>query len=267
MVLDLVKVEPKKVEMKLILIILAILLLLIIIGICSFFIVKNQIQIRKQNIQTEQKIIEKQNAYTHYNMIRPTIKQTQNIIEQVNSIYNSDEKRVFLTFDDGPSKNVTPLILDLLKQENIKATFFLLGSRVNLNPEIVKRQYEEGHYVTNHGYSHVYSSIYASPQSVIDEYNMTEETIRNAIGKPDYNSYLFRFPGGTSRRKIQKNKTRSKNYTRTKWNSPHRLECTNSRCRRKKHSRRNVRVCKTNNRKQKQCSNTNARRKRQNFNI
>ncbi len=119
-------------------------------------------------------------------------------MEQINAIYHSDEKRVFLTFDDGPSKSVTPLILDLLKQQNIKATFFLLGSRVEKNPQIVKRQYEEGHYVTNHGYSHVYSLIYESPQSVIDEYNKTEEAIRGAIGKPDYSSYLFRFPGGTS---------------------------------------------------------------------
>ncbi len=109
----------------------------------------------------------------------------------------SDAKRVFLTFDDGPSSNVTPLILDVLKQNNIKATFFTLGSRVNQNPQIVKRAYNEGHYIANHGYSHVYSSIYASEDNLLDEYNKTEEAIKNAIEVPEYTSHLFRFPGGS----------------------------------------------------------------------
>ena len=112
------------------------------------------------------------------------------------NIYHSDTKRVFLTFDDGPSKTVTPVVLDTLKKENIKATFFLLGSRVELEPELVKREYKEGHYLASHGYSHVYSQIYASPQSVIDEYNKSVTVIRNAIGEQEYNPHLFRFPGG-----------------------------------------------------------------------
>ena len=112
------------------------------------------------------------------------------------NIYNSETKRVFLTFDDGPSKSVTIPILDILKRENVKATFFLLGSRVDLYPEIVKRQYDEGHYLASHGYSHVYSQIYVSPYSVLDEYNKCVTSIRNAIGTNEYNPHLFRFPGG-----------------------------------------------------------------------
>lgn len=112
------------------------------------------------------------------------------------NIYHSETKRVFFTFDDGPSQTVTPVILDTLKQENVKATFFLLGSRVELNPDIVKREYEEGHYLASHGYSHVYSQIYASPQSVFDEYNKCITAIRNAIGVQEYDPHLFRFPGG-----------------------------------------------------------------------
>lgn len=84
----------------------------------------------------------------------------------------------------------------MLKQENVKATFFVLGSRVDAMPEIVKRIYDEGHYIANHGYSHVYSSIYASPQAVLDEYNQCNDSVKNAIGVPEYNSHLFRFPGG-----------------------------------------------------------------------
>lgn len=121
---------------------------------------------------------------------------TQEGKSNLENIYHSDTKRVFLTFDDGPSKTVTPVVLDTLKKENIKATFFLLGSRVELNPELVKREYNEGHYLASHGYSHVYSQIYASPQSVIDEYNRSVTAIRNAIGEQQYNPHLFRFPGG-----------------------------------------------------------------------
>ena len=117
--------------------------------------------------------------------------------ENMKHIYRSDTKRVFLTFDDGPS-SVTPTILDVLKQENVPATFFVLGSRVEAMPEMVKRIYEEGHYIANHGYSHVYSSIYASPQAVLDEYNKCNETVKNAIQVPEYQSHLFRFPGGSS---------------------------------------------------------------------
>ena len=72
----------------------------------------------------------------------------------------------------------------------------MLGNRVELNPEILKREYAEGHFIASHGYSHVYSQIYETPQSVLDEYNKSVEAIRNAIGEPTYNPHLFRFPGG-----------------------------------------------------------------------
>ncbi|MCI8412278.1 MAG: polysaccharide deacetylase [Clostridia bacterium] len=113
----------------------------------------------------------------------------------MSNIYKSDKKRAFLTFDDGPS-SVTPQILDCLKQENIKATFFVLGTQVEAMPETTKRIYEEGHFVANHGYSHIYTSIYQSPQSVLDEFNRCNDAVKNAIGVPEYNSHLFRFPGG-----------------------------------------------------------------------
>ena len=100
-----------------------------------------------------------------------------------------------MTFDDGPS-SVTNTILDVLKQENVKATFFVLGSRVEAKPDVVKRIYDEGHYIANHGYSHVYETIYQSPQTVLDEYNKCNQMVRDAIGEQEYNSHLFRFPGG-----------------------------------------------------------------------
>lgn len=122
-------------------------------------------------------------------------KLTETGIENMNHIYSSDTKRVFLTFDDGPSNN-TNQILDILNERGIKATFFVLGSNVEKNPEMVKRMYDEGHFIANHGYSHVYETIYQSPQAVLDEYNKCNQTVRDAIGEQEYNSHLFRFPGG-----------------------------------------------------------------------
>lgn len=116
-------------------------------------------------------------------------------IQNINHIYSSDTKRAFLTFDDGPSNN-TNQILDILKEKNTKASFFVLGSNVEKNPEMVKRMYNEGHFIANHGYSHVYETIYQSPQSVLDEYNKCNQLVRDAIGEQEYNSHVFRFPGG-----------------------------------------------------------------------
>ena len=72
----------------------------------------------------------------------------------------------------------------------------MLGSNVEENQEIIKRIYDEGHYIANHGYTHSYSSIYMSPESVLDEFNRCNDAVKQAIGVPKYNSHLFRFPGG-----------------------------------------------------------------------
>ena len=101
--------------------------------------------------------------------------------DKIKNIYESDYKRVYLTFDDGPSQTVTTEVLKNLDDYNIKATFFVLGSRVEIYPEIVKETYEKGHYVANHGYSHKYNHIYASIQYIIDEYKTTENLIKNAL--------------------------------------------------------------------------------------
>lgn len=131
---------------------------------------------------------------------------------RMKAIYDNtgEEKIAYLTFDDGPSEKITPQILDILKKEDIKATFFLLGSRVELYPELVKREYEEGHYIANHGYSHVYTSVYSSAQAVLDEYNKAEEKIREALQIPEYSSHLFRFPGGSEGGKYKKVKNEAK---------------------------------------------------------
>ena len=128
---------------------------------------------------------------------QPATEEEKEFINSINNIYNGEEKRVFLTFDDGPTEEVTTHILDILDKYNIKATFFVLGTRVKQNPDILKREYEAGHYIANHGYSHKYSSVYKSADAVLEEYNRTENAIRDALGNDSYSSNLFRFPGGS----------------------------------------------------------------------
>lgn len=199
---DLIVTKQKNKRKKLLVILLIIfvfLVIFLIIGINKINIANNKsievVKMANVNIDDILKIKKNMEDKNRNKNKEPlTIEQ----LEAINNIYSSDsEKRVFLTFDDGPSKSVTPLILDLLKQENIKATFFVLGNRVEQNPEIINRIFEEGHYIANHGYSHVYSSIYTSIDSILDEYNKTEQCIKNALNNPDYNSRVFRFPGGS----------------------------------------------------------------------
>lgn len=191
MAYDLIVVKQKWYKNKIFIVSLVLLAIVILLSLTFFIVHVNRNS--KNNIS---KISEKQAAEHVYNFNR-NIEITDEIKNRMNNLYSSEEKRVFLTFDDGPSKKVTIPILDLLKQENIKATFFTLGSRIEFYPEIVEREYKEGHYVANHGYSHNYSSIYSSTNAVLDEYNKTEQLIKNAIGDQNYSSHLFRFPGGS----------------------------------------------------------------------
>lgn len=141
---------------------------------------------------------ENQNQQMSNNEIKNMLPLNKEQIEKVNNIYNTGEgKTAYLTFDDGPSQTVTPLILDLLKQEKIQATFFTLGIRVEQYPELVKRAWNEGHYIANHGYSHRYKDIYCSIETVLEEYNQTEKAIQWALRNDNYHSRLFRFPGGS----------------------------------------------------------------------
>lgn len=68
---------------------------------------------------------------------------------------STDEKVVALTFDDGPDELFTPQILDILKKYNIKATFFVVGEKVEYNKKLIKREFEEGHEIGNHTYTHI----------------------------------------------------------------------------------------------------------------
>ena len=105
-----------------------------------------------------------------------------------------NEKVIYLTFDDGPSDKVTPTILDVLKEENVKATFFIVGKNAARRKNILKREFDEGHSIGVHSYSHNYKEIYSSPESLIDDINKCNKLIEEVTGAP---TSLYRFPGGS----------------------------------------------------------------------
>ena len=96
-------------------------------------------------------------------------------------IYENSERLVALTFDDGPKEGKTDVLLDMLKEKNVHATFFMIGAQVEDNSELVKRLYEEGHQIGIHTYHHV--DLYClSEEEQREEIKKTEEVIQAITG-------------------------------------------------------------------------------------
>lgn len=130
-------------------------------------------------------------------------------------------KIAYLTFDDGPSKVVTPQILDILKEYNVKATFFVIGSMAEKSPELLKRIYEEGHTIANHTYSHIYAYIYKNSTNFINDLEKSNETIRAMLGQDYQVNNIMRFPGGSfgAQKKSMIKAVTNAGYRYFDWNS------------------------------------------------
>lgn len=102
---------------------------------------------------------------------------------------------VYLTFDDGPSHNNTPKILDILKEKNVTATFFVIGYD-DSKSEIIKRMVDEGHTIGLHGMTHEYSKFYTSVDATMENFYKIEELVSQTTA--GYTSKIIRFPGGSS---------------------------------------------------------------------
>ena len=102
-------------------------------------------------------------------------------------------KVAYLTFDDGLNSKVTPIILDILKQNEVKATFFIVGNTIEKNKSLLKRMFAEGHSIGNHTYTHIKENIYNSAAGLRLEIDKTNDAIFNAIG---ITTRLFRPPYG-----------------------------------------------------------------------
>lgn len=114
--------------------------------------------------------------------------------ERTVNVVENNKGTIYLTFDDGPTQDMTPKILDILKEKNVQATFFI----INYGPEkeeIIEREIAEGHTIGIHGYSHTYSEVYNSVEDCINNFTSLQEKLKQLTG---VDSKIIRFPGGSS---------------------------------------------------------------------
>lgn len=113
----------------------------------------------------------------------------------VSQTKESTIKKIYLTFDDGPTDSTTPKILDILLEKKIHATFFVVGRQIKKREKILKRESDEGHSIGIHTYTHEYNKIYKNETALLNDINLCKKEIQRVL--PSYSSNLYRFPGGS----------------------------------------------------------------------
>lgn len=117
----------------------------------------------------------------------PSVGNTSNEkLKEYDAVYlgNTEEKKIYLTFDSGYENGCTAQILDVLKKHHVKAAFFLVGNYIEQNPELVKRMVEEGHIVGNHTYHHPDMSKISTMEAFRKELEDLEELYTKTTGQP-----------------------------------------------------------------------------------
>lgn len=110
-----------------------------------------------------------------------------------------DRPVLAMTFDDGPHPSLTPKLLDILKERNVKATFFLVGRNIRAYPEIVRRMVAEGHEIGNHTWTHA-SLTSRSDAQIRDELKKSDDALMEVAG---YKTHLIRPPYGAINSRIK----------------------------------------------------------------
>lgn len=106
-----------------------------------------------------------------------------------------EDKIVYLTFDDGPDPENTPLILNILNENNVKATFFIVGTEAEKYSNLVKQIYTEEHAIGNHTYNHVYRDLYQSATTYTEQLQHNDQIIKSIINA---RPRISRAPGGSA---------------------------------------------------------------------
>ena len=126
----------------------------------------------------------------------------------------NNSKTIYLTFDDGPTPEITEWVLDVLRQHDIKATFFCIGNNIENHPDIFNKIITEGHAIGNHTFNHL-NGWHTNDKVYIDNVNTTETSILKR--NPEFeNAKLFRPPYGKMKR-AQAKYVRSKGYRIIMW--------------------------------------------------
>lgn len=143
---------------------------------------------------------------------------TSSILKKLFSGYTWDmgtsEKKVYLTFDDGPTPEITDWVLDLLQKHNACATFFCIGKNIEHNPAIFKRILEQGHCIGNHTHNHL-NGWKTVTESYLENLNQCEASIE-AINTTHQGTKLFRPPYGKIKRS-QAKRIRDQGYKIIMW--------------------------------------------------
>lgn len=126
----------------------------------------------------------------------------------------TNEKQIALTFDDGPVQNFTPGILDILKEQNVSATFFCIGKNIDAGKEILHRVHNEGHLIGNHSYSHGFWFDMLPAAKMKAELQQTHDLIRQVIG---VDMAWFRPPYGVTNPNLAK-AVKAMGYDTIGWN-------------------------------------------------
>lgn len=159
-------------------------------------------QDKSSSAETPENSVDKQETSSEDAFVESSEEVTSQLESPENSTENivnepiSNGGTIYLTFDDGPSTQITSQILDILKSKNIQATFFIVDYDYNSEKEeLVKREINEGHTVGLHGTSHDYSAIYTSLENLENNFITLQEKVFNSTG---YKPTIVRFPGGSS---------------------------------------------------------------------
>ena len=171
-----------------VLIIIIIILLLLFINIIKS---KNKSKISKEELLNEPQQIEEENKE---GVMVVEVSKTEEQQEQEAREEKEATGVIYLTFDDGPSSDSTPQILDILERRNIKATFFVLHYS-EANEKYIKSEQQQGHTIALHGYTHTYSEVYQSADTCIENFRKIQEQVFATTG---IKSNIIRFPGGSS---------------------------------------------------------------------
>lgn len=166
-------------------------ILIIIILLFAIFsiVIKHNHKVEQMRIEAEQKAQEEEKM----RIAMEAQKREEELKRQKEEEENATGV-IFLTFDDGPTSDSTPQILDILKKRNIKATFFILHYDEH-REQLIKREKEEGHTIALHGYSHTYSEVYPSADACLENFRKIKEQVFQTTGTE---SKIIRFPGGSS---------------------------------------------------------------------
>lgn len=159
------------------------------------FQLKKQVAVLTEQLPVEEMQEETSGVY-ETTKVEESVKDTETKAEEPAKInpVKSSGKKVYLTFDDGPSSN-TDAILDILKEYDVKATFFVVGKTDERSVKAYQRIVEEGHTLAMHSYSHRYDEIYESKEAFARDLNSLQEYLYEITGVWPR---IYRFPGGSS---------------------------------------------------------------------